>query len=78
MSRIIMSITDDIVERANERTMQEVLYYRSGRLYRVEDTADESIKVSVRYNNQTFCQEIDIDEMQVSFGKAYRKYAKKI
>jgi len=73
-----MSITQDIVERANEKTMQEVLFVRNGRAVHIEDDMNESIKVSVRYNNKMYYQSIDMDELQVSFGKAYRKYAKKI
>ena len=73
-----MSITPDIVERANEKTMQEIVLFRNGRIIHIEDEANSSLKVSVRYNNKIYCQSIDIDELQLSFGKAFREYAKKI
>ena len=30
MGRPVLCITEDIVDRANERTMREVVYYRKG------------------------------------------------
>ena len=73
MGRPVLCITEDIVDRANERTMREVVYYRKGIAIRIEEDQADALNVSVRYGSKIFHQSIEMDEIQDSFGKAYRK-----
>ena len=72
-----MRVTDDIVVRANARTMA-----RTGRLKLSLPsrtlTSDGSIEVSVRYGGRQYLQHITPQQLNQSFGKAFSSHVKKI
>lgn len=72
-----MRITNDIVERANARTMA-----RSDRptSYFVGPSvnSDGSFEVSVMYRGKRYSQHITQEQLKTSFGKAISSHVKKI
>jgi len=78
IASVNMRMTNDIVIRANERTMASGRRFR--RLSEASRTVSEdgTIEVSVRYSGKLYTQRITPLQLNSSFGKAISSHVKKI
>lgn len=72
-----MRMTEDIVIRANQRTMAKAARKRAAENCR-SVFPDGSIEVSVRYLGNIYTQRLTPQQLSSSFGKAISSYVTKI
>lgn len=72
-----MRITNDIVERANARTMARSERQHWDSIGRSVNS-DGSFEVSVMYRGKRYSQHITQEQLKTSFGKAISSHVKKI